>query len=67
MKCYEDKLVKLLELCCDVTNKANVLDIDVDKEIDALMKKILTVSHAAIAADLANIRAALRPQSNTVQ
>jgi hypothetical protein len=63
----EDKLIKLLELCCDVMNAAADIDINVEKEMDTAMKTILTVADKHIIADFANIRAAFRSNSDTIQ
>lgn len=63
----ENKLLKLMETCCDVMNLAAALDININAELEAATRKILTVAHERSSADLANLRAALRPRSTAVQ
>jgi acyl carrier protein len=62
-----DKLQKLVQLCCDVMNVADELDINIDAEMDAVMKNIQTVSDVVTADDLHLLRISLRPLSKFIQ
>ena len=62
-----DKLQKLVQLGCDLMNLADEIDLDIDAEMDAVMKKIQQVSDVRTADDLKMLRAALRPISNAIQ
>jgi hypothetical protein len=48
-------------------NLAEELEIDIDREMEPLLKKIQTVSDRRIFDDLKSLRAALRPLSDAVQ
>jgi CHAD domain-containing protein len=62
-----DKLQKLVQLCCDVMNAADELDIDIGHEMDAVLKKIQSVSDVTTADDLHLLRVSLRPLSKSIQ
>ena len=62
-----DKVQKLMQLACDFMNVAEELEIDIDREMEPLLKKIQTVSDRRIFDDLKSLRAALRPLSDAVQ